>query len=150
MGVTPLILAALALPASPPTLDIALENGASAPSSLPYTAGTIHAMVMLGIAVLAAIYGAIGFLFTRFIVLLVAPVLMGAIGYGLLHKRRFAVFLLCIVTLGGAILLIGGPWGDAGSRWHAETDGARNFWIALSLYWLPFTQYYSRRWREFR
>ena len=105
---------------------------------------------MLGIAVLAARYGAVGFLFTRFIILLVVPALMGAIGYGLLYKRRFAVFLLCAVTLGGVILLIGGPFGDAASRWRAETDGALNFSIALSLYWLPFSQYYSRRWREFR
>jgi hypothetical protein len=127
-----------------------LETGASGPSSLPYAAGTIHAKVLLGVAVLAAIYGAVGFLFTRVILLLVVPALVGAIGYGLLYKRRFAAFLLCTVTLGGAILLMGGPFGDAASRWRAETDGARIFSIALSLYWLPFSQYYSRRWREFR
>lgn len=93
-----------------------MARGESIPAQLPYQLGAIHATILFGIAALESIYGVVGFLFTRFIILLVIPVLTGAIGYGLLRKRRFAVFLLCIVTVVGGIFMAQSLFGNSTAR----------------------------------
>jgi hypothetical protein len=140
----------LALEAGRTLHSIVLAKGESIPSQLPYQLGAIHATILLGIAALEAIYGAVGFLFTRFIILLVIPVLTGAIGYGLLHKRRFAVFLLCIVTVVGGIFMMQSLFGNLAAASPFQVELAPVWWMALTVYWLPFAPYYARRWAEFR
>ena len=105
---------------------------------------------MLGIAMLAAIHGAVGFLFTRAIVLIIFPVLTGAMGYGLLQKRRFAVFLLCIMTVAAGIFALESLLGGSSARLRVVEPLAPAWWTALTIYWLPFSLYYARRWAEFR
>ena len=96
-----------------------MQHGESSPPRLSYEFGKAHAIGLLGIAALAAIYGVVGFLFTRFILLLLMPVLPGAIGYGLLRKRRWAGWLLCVVTVSAGTLVIRWLFGD-GAMWRTE------------------------------
>jgi uncharacterized membrane protein YeaQ/YmgE (transglycosylase-associated protein family) len=126
----------------------ALQHGESSAPRLSYEFGKAHAIGLLGIAALAAIYGVVGFLFTRLIVLLLLPILTGAIGYGLLRKQRWAGWLLCVVTVVAGTLVTQWLFAERGTG-GAEWESAGRWCVALAIYWAPFSPYYARRWPEF-